>query len=552
MSTKDDIIFNSLDSQPLQTLTIVQLKKELRFRNLSLTGNKNELILRIVEDNNKRNSEGTLEELNVLRVQNLNNAEEAISDNAHLLTEIESLRKQVELLSNSSTQSPLPMPPPSQIDPNIAAILSTLMETQKQFLERQVNPNVIQITSTNDTANSIQIFKGDIIENVLEWLKEVERISTLANWSDELKLTNAISRLSGSAKNWQLTTGKNFNDWITWKNALASRFKRRITMQEFLAHQSERKLRHNESLVDYIYSKDALLEKAPFTIPQPDRISMIIGDITEEKWQIALATQNTNTVEELIDRATALDAIRSAKQEHKKHSPKSQIRSSYTHDEQRRKYNPVTDDVRDITCWRCGNKGHANSIVERANGIIVSSLKKMIDKNPNKWDELLPNALLVINTTKQNSTKKSPFYLLHGYEPRLPRELHIGSFIDDTPREDQLDLLTLARAEAANNVYETHLENKKRFDLHRRSHSFKAGDLVLYDWPKKGDHKLSPIFKGPFVIIRPVGAVCYEIKSTTQQNKFIKVVHVQHLRPYFKRNSPTIEENSTDEENESH
>ncbi|KAF8784275.1 hypothetical protein HNY73_009978 [Argiope bruennichi] len=136
--------------------------------------------------------------------------------------------------------------------------------------------------------------------------------------------------------------------------------------------------------------------------------------------------------------------------------------------------------------------------------------------------------------------------------PRLPRELHIGSFIDDTPREDQLDLLTLARAEAANNVYETHLENKKRFDLHRRSHSFKAGDLVLYDWPKKGDHKLSPIFKGPFVIIRPVGTVCYEIKSTTQQNKFIKVVLVQHLRSYFKRNSSTIEENSTDEENERH
>ncbi|GFT95489.1 hypothetical protein NPIL_695741 [Nephila pilipes] len=51
--------------------------------------------------------------------------------------------------------------------------------------------------------------------------------------------------------------------------------------------------------------------------------------------------------------------------------------------------------------------------------------------------------------------------------------------------EDQLDLLTLARAEAANNVYETHLENKQRFNLHRRSHSFTAGDLVLYDWPKK-------------------------------------------------------------------
>ncbi|GFY16333.1 transposable element Tcb2 transposase [Trichonephila clavipes] len=62
---------------------------------------------------------------------------------------------------------------------------------------------------------------------------------------------------------------------------------------------------------------------------------------------------------------------------------------------------------------------------------------------------------------------------------------------DDTPRKDQLDLLILARAEAANNVYEAHLENKHRFDFHRRSHSFKAGDLVLYDWPKQGDHKVS-------------------------------------------------------------
>ncbi|GFV28651.1 uncharacterized protein TNCV_3986011 [Trichonephila clavipes] len=87
--------------------------------------------------------------------------------------------------------------------------------------------------------------------------------------------------------------------------------------------------------------------------------------------------------------------------------------------------------------------------------------------------------------------------------------------------------------------------------IRSRSHSFKAGDLVLYDWPKQGDHKLSPIFKGPFVIVRPVGAVCYEIKSRTLQNKFIKVVHVQHLRPYFKRDADVMQNNTSDEENDS-
>ncbi|GFX95060.1 hypothetical protein TNCV_3605191 [Trichonephila clavipes] len=156
----------------------------------------------------------------------------------------------------------------------------------------------------------------------------------------------------------------------------------------------------------------------------------------------------------------------------------------------------------------------ANIIVERANGIIVSTLKKLTDKNPDEWDELLPKALSAINTTKQNSTKKSPFYLLFGYEPRLPRELHIGSFIDDTLREDQFDLLTFAKAEAANNVYEAHLENNHRFDLH-------------------------------------LGAVCYEIKSRTPLNKFIKVVHKQHLRPYFKRDADVMQNNTSDEENDS-
>ncbi|GFY03839.1 uncharacterized protein TNCV_1196191 [Trichonephila clavipes] len=125
-------------------------------------------------------------------MQSQKNDDGTFPDKTELLKEIESLRKLVELLSNR---------PPPQIDPSIAPVLSTLIETQKQLLDRQTNQNVIQITSTNDTANSIQIFKGDIIDNAFEWIMEVQRISTLAHWSNELKLTNAISRLSGSVKN---------------------------------------------------------------------------------------------------------------------------------------------------------------------------------------------------------------------------------------------------------------------------------------------------------------------------------------------------------------
>ncbi|GBL81692.1 hypothetical protein AVEN_93472-1 [Araneus ventricosus] len=67
---------------------------------------------------------------------------------------------------------------------------------------------------------------------------------------------------------------------------------------------------------------------------------MIIDYITEENWQIALATQNSTTVEELIDRATALDAIRNTQHENRsclsygsRSSPKFQSSPTYAHSE---------------------------------------------------------------------------------------------------------------------------------------------------------------------------------------------------------------------------
>ncbi|GBN67975.1 hypothetical protein AVEN_72140-1 [Araneus ventricosus] len=88
---------------------------------------------------------------------------------------------------------------------------------------------------------------------------------------------------------------------------------------------------------------------------------------------------------------------------------------------------------------------------------------------------------------------------------------------NETRRKDPLQLLTSARAEPANNVWESHLANKRGFKFHRHLHSFEPGDLVFYDWPKQCNRKLKPMFKGPLMIARPVGVVCYEIKSKESQ-----------------------------------
>src|SRR5207253_2270547 len=102
----------------------------------------------------------------------------------------------------------------------------------------------------------------------------------------------------------------------------------------------------------------------------------------------------------------------------------------------------------------------ANGLVERANATIVASLKKVVQTKPDSWDEQLPNIVLALNTAQQSTTKHSPFYLLHGYIPRLPRQLRIGTRGDDKDRIDQLDLLAEIRGKATANIEESHNQSK--------------------------------------------------------------------------------------------
>ncbi|GBO03964.1 hypothetical protein AVEN_116412-1 [Araneus ventricosus] len=88
---------------------------------------------------------------------------------------------------------------------------------------------------------------------------------------------------------------------------------------------------------------------------------------------------------------------------------------------------------------------------------------------------------------------------------------------NETRREDQFVLLTCVRAEKAHNVSERRLTNEPGFEFHRHLHLFETGDLVFYDWPKQCDRKLAPMFKVPLMIVRPVGAACYENTSRSHE-----------------------------------
>lgn len=64
-----------------------------------------------------------------------------------------------------------------------------------------------------------------------------------------------------------------------------------------------------------------------------------------------------------------------------------------------------------------------NGLTERFNQTLQRALLKMVQDNQHRWEEYLDSVLFAYRTSKQASTKYSPFFLLYGREPRLPIEL---------------------------------------------------------------------------------------------------------------------------------
>jgi transposase InsO family protein len=102
-------------------------------------------------------------------------------------------------------------------------------------------------------------------------------------------------------------------------------------------------------------------------------------------------------------------------------------------------------------CDRIGTKIHfasvrhpeSNGLVERANGIIMTEIMKLIFNQPRgKWPDELIKVVWSHNTTVSRSTGFTPFKLLFGDEAITPDEAKIGSIRITSSAEDEADYQT--------------------------------------------------------------------------------------------------------------
>ncbi|UYV77425.1 K02A2.6-like [Cordylochernes scorpioides] len=176
-----------------------------------------------------------------------------------------------------------------------------------------------------------------------------------------------------------------------------------------------------------------------------------------------------------------------------------------------------------------------NGQTERMNRTLADMMAMYIDERHQNWDEILPFVTFAYNSSIQDTTGYSPYFLIHGREPL--------TFLDST-----FDMPELSKHkdydEYVSNLLEIIEDAKEistsktiaRQNKSKQEVKYAINDLVLIWTPirKVGRaDKLQRRYIGPYQILRQTSPVNYEVIETAEgKRKKRQIVHVTRMKPY--------------------
>ena len=171
---------------------------------------------------------------------------------------------------------------------------------------------------------------------------------------------------------------------------------------------------------------------------------------------------------------------------------------------------------------------------ERINQELEQYLRIYCNKFHNDWVQYLPYAVAAHNGKVHSATRKTPFYLMYGYEPSWPNQILTSQTVPTA--EERLKGVIKGREEAEASMKlqaEQMILAKERHGA--RNPNWKQGDKVWLDgknlkmvYPSA---KLQPKRFGPFEIEAQVGEGAYKVRLPSTW-KIHSVFHASLLLPY--------------------
>lgn len=148
-----------------------------------------------------------------------------------------------------------------------------------------------------------------------------------------------------------------------------------------------------------------------------------------------------------------------------------------------------------------------NGALERSHATLKEYLKAFVNENQNDWHCYLATAILAYNTTPHCTTQFTPFELLYGHKPVLPSSLYETNN-SPTYHEYVRALqyrMKVSREKALEHIRQSKESSKQIYDATSSNTSYKTGDMVYLKHHHRLRKALSPIWKGPYKIIKVNG-----------------------------------------------
>ena len=185
-----------------------------------------------------------------------------------------------------------------------------------------------------------------------------------------------------------------------------------------------------------------------------------------------------------------------------------------------------------------------DGLTERFNHTLCNMLSMYVSKHQRDWDHFIPFALFAYRTATQESTKKTPFYLIYGLDLCLPLDVVLSAPISKYVSVDDYKQEVIRRTQEARYVAQQSIERAQfnqaaNYDASKNAKDvhFKVGDRVWLYTPqvKKGlTSKLSHLWNGPYRIIRKLSDVNVELEEGPRRKT---IVHVNRCK-LFKDRQP--------------
>lgn len=192
----------------------------------------------------------------------------------------------------------------------------------------------------------------------------------------------------------------------------------------------------------------------------------------------------------------------------------------------------------------------SDGMVERFMRTLKDMVAKYIDPQGQGWDTDIKAYTMAYNSSIHAVTGYSPFFLLHGFNPKMPLEATMAPPDDAVPIRsylaERLKAISSAYKQVMRKTQESANKMAARYDEHASGEAYTTGDRV---WIRDhrasvgGKPKLGLYYKGPGTIISRLGGergVTYRVRDDKGREK---VLHFNQLKPALERNKVQATEN---------